>query len=248
MTEPSVGLIQAPSSRAVTETYHRDGFVHVGGLLTPQGLAAVRDRIAHYANERARTLPASDVVFEADGVSVRNLWRMDEHDPWFADLAASPLLSELVAPLVRGEPTVMNVETFSKPARVGSAVPAHQDNAYFCRTPPDVLTLWIAVDAVTPANGPVSFWPGSHGRGMLRHVPSGVAGNSMGLAEPPDPDAAHTLTLAAGDACLHHCQTVHASGPNRSEHNRLALLIVFRAAHAEVDPALRDRYTHAQKR
>ena len=51
--------------------------------------------------------------------------------------------------MVHGEPVSMGVETFNKPAKVGSGVPPHQDNAYFCLTPPDALTIWIALDAAT---------------------------------------------------------------------------------------------------
>jgi phytanoyl-CoA hydroxylase len=57
---------------------------------------------------------------------------------------------------------LVGVETFNKPARIGSGVPYHQDNAYFCQSPPDMLTVWIAIDAVTEANGPVFFVKGSH--------------------------------------------------------------------------------------
>jgi ectoine hydroxylase-related dioxygenase (phytanoyl-CoA dioxygenase family) len=40
--------------------------------------------------------------------------------------------------------------------KVGSGVPYHQDIAYFCQPPPDMLTVWIAIDAVTEANGTVA--------------------------------------------------------------------------------------------
>ena len=89
----------------------------------------------------------------------------------------------MIAPLVHGEPLLCAVETFNKPARVGSGVPYHQDNAYFCQTPPDMLTVLIAIDAVTEANGPVYFVKGSHQGGMLPTMPSGVRGNSIGMAE-----------------------------------------------------------------
>src|SRR6185312_15180475 len=111
--------------------------------------------------------------------------------------------------LVHGEPVLLGVETFSKPARVGSGVPPHQDNAYFCQAPPDVLTIWIAMDAATEANGPVFYLKGSHRGGTLPHRPSGVAGNSMGLVTLPPHEKADVLcgTLEAGDALIHHCQT-----------------------------------------
>jgi phytanoyl-CoA hydroxylase len=80
---------------------------------------------------------------------------MERHDPFFAALAARPEILRLVGRLVHGDPILLGVETFNKPVKVGSSVPAHQDNAYFCQSPPDVLTVWISIDAATEATGPI---------------------------------------------------------------------------------------------
>ena len=68
--------------------------------------------------------------------------RLEQHDPWFLEFAKQPRLLELVGPLVNGAPELVGAETFNKPALVGSAVPPHQDNAYFCQSPADVLTVY----------------------------------------------------------------------------------------------------------
>ena len=81
-------------------------------------------------------------------------------------------LVDLVAPLVNGPLAVMAVESFNKPARVGSPVPPHQDNAYFCQEPADVLTVWIALDPATQENGAVEYFLGSHHE-LWPHKPSG---------------------------------------------------------------------------
>jgi ectoine hydroxylase-related dioxygenase (phytanoyl-CoA dioxygenase family) len=139
------------------------------------------------------------------------------------------------------------VETFNKPARIGSGVPPHQDNAYFCRTPPDMLTVWIAIDAVTKANGPVTYVKGSHRLGPLATKPSGVRGNSIGIAEMPEVKEEDLLVglLDPGDATIHHCDTIHYSDPNTTDHPRLGFLLVFRGAHTGVDPALKEVYSAA---
>jgi ectoine hydroxylase-related dioxygenase (phytanoyl-CoA dioxygenase family) len=130
---------------------------------------------------------------------------------------------------------------------VGSGVPYHQDNAYFCRTPPDMLTVWIAIDAVTEANGPVFFVKGSHLGGVLPTKPSGVRGNSIGMAEPsPIPLADQFCGLLnPGDATIHHCNTIHHSAPNTTDHSRLGLLFVFRGEHSQTDPNLKAVYAVA---
>ena len=226
----------------LTQLYRSDGVVRVPKLFDAAQMARIRAQLERYGHQIAPTLPETDVVWEADGNAVRNLWRMEQHDPFFEKLAADPQVLALVRELVGGEPVLMGVETFNKPARVGSGVPAHQDNAYFCRRPPDVLTVWVAVEPVTAENGPVFYVRGSHRRGALPHKPSGVKGNSMVLDAPFDPGDAFAGTVDSGDALIHHCQTIHYSAPNTTDQSRCALLMVFRAPHAQLDPELQAQY------
>ena len=232
---------------AVVSDYERDGCTRVRGFLDASLLPVVRAHLERYMREIAPRVPVADRVFEADGVTVRNLWRMEQHDPFFADLAGRKEILELVAQLVHGEPVLMGVETFNKPARVGSGVPPHQDNAYFCQSPPDVLTIWIAMDAATEANGPIFYIRGSQ-TAVHPHRPSGVAGNSMGLAKMPAHDEADIFrgTLEPGDALIHHCQTIHWSAPNKTDHPRCGLLMVYRGGHTQFDQALKDSYDAAR--
>ena len=227
--------------------YERDGCIRVRDFFDPASLDEVRRNVRRYIRDIAPTVPTGDRVFEADGTTVRNLWRMEQHDPYFAELARQPEIVALVSMLVHGEPVLMGIETFNKPARVGSGVPPHQDNAYFCQTPPDVLTIWIAMDAANEANGPILYVKGSH-RAMQAHRPSGVVGNSMGLAKMPphtDTDVFRGL-LEPGDALIHHCQTIHWSAPNKTDRPRCGLLMVFRGAHTQSDPALKAAYDAAR--
>jgi ectoine hydroxylase-related dioxygenase (phytanoyl-CoA dioxygenase family) len=227
--------------------YDRDGFVKMDGLVSAADLDEINRELDRYIREVAPTLPANDIVWEKeplpDGTrGIRNLWRMADHSPFFHRFATSQRLMALAEAMFNGKtPTMVQVETFSKPARVGSAVPHHQDNAYFCLTPPDCYTLWIALDASTVENGCVWFARGSH-RAAISHGASGVTGNSMmaidglvGLDEVP-------AILAPGDATAHHCMTIHRSEPNRSEHPRRGLVIVYKASDCRLDPEAEARY------
>jgi ectoine hydroxylase-related dioxygenase (phytanoyl-CoA dioxygenase family) len=110
------------------------------------------------------------------------------------------------------------------------------------------LTVWIAIDAATWENGPIYYLKGSHTSGVHPHRPSGIAGNSMGLAKMPphERDEEFCGTLEPGDALIHHCQTIHWSAPNKTDHPRCGLLIVYRGAHTQDDPALRAAYDEAR--
>lgn len=236
-----------PEIPSLLHDYQRDGVIALRGLFDAAQIAALRAEIERYMAEDLASKPADARTLEPDGQTVRNLWRLERHHPALLPMLEKPELLQLVAALVQGEPLLVGVETFNKAARVGSAVPAHQDNAYFCQSPPDMLTIWIALDAVTPANGPVCYVRGSHLGGMLPTKPSGVKGNSIGLAQPPTLPLEDQFCglLEPGDALIHHCQTIHHSAPNLSDFPRLGLLLVYRGHHTQNDPALQAAYRAA---
>ena len=227
--------------------YERDGVVRIPRFLSADEVAAVRAELDRYIRDDLASRPVDARTFEKDEKTVRNLWRLEKYNPWFLQLGERADIRAFIAPLVHGEPVLVGVETFNKPARIGSGVPYHQDNAYFCQTPPDMLTVWIAIDAVTEANGPVYLVKGSHKAGMLPTKPSGVRGNSIGMAEPSPVPLREQFCglLEPGDATIHQCETIHHSAPNTTEFSRLGLLLVYRGSHTQTDPKLKEAYATA---
>ena len=233
--------VDATSIPELERRYSADGFLKLPALLTLDELGAIEAELDRYLREVTHTLPPTDIVWEKETLPdgsrrVRNLWRMEQYSDFFAQIGHQPELLQLAGALVHGDPIPTAVEMFAKPARVGSVVPHHQDNAYFNLTPPDCFTCWIALDASTEENGCVWYARGSHRAPVLPHKASGVAGNSMmadgvtaALDEVPG-------LLRPGDAMLHHCLTLHRSEPNRSERPRRGLLIVYKGAHTRTDP------------
>ena len=233
--------------RELLDAYQRDGVVRIREFFSTDTVAEISAELARYIRDDLSSKPKDARTLEADGKTIRNLWRLEQYNEYFKELGQRREMTELVAALVQGEPVLTGVETFSKPARIGSAVPYHQDNAYFCQTPPDMLTVWVAMDSVTVENGAVYFIKGSHKYGMLPSKPSGVTGNSIGLAATPATPKSEQFcaTLAAGDATIHHCEIVHHSNENLTEQSRLGLLFVYRGAHTQTDAALQATYTQA---
>ncbi|MCW3818919.1 phytanoyl-CoA dioxygenase family protein [Micromonospora sp. DR5-3] len=236
----------APEWRKLVDDYRRNGVVAVPRLVSPSDIADVRVALRRYIRDTVPHLPPGDLVREADGVSVRNLWRMEKYDDYFAALGNREDILHVVGALLGGKPVLCAVETFNKPARHGSGVPQHQDNAYFCQDPPDMCTVWIAIDAATEQNGPVQYARGTT-HTLLPHRASGIPGNSMVMSQLREYPAEQVTTaiLEPGDAMIHHCQTVHWSTPNHTDYNRCGLLLVYRASHTRTDPALRELYTQA---
>lgn len=245
-SRPDSAAIDASALETRVAGYRRDGVVRVPRLLSQNDVADVRDALARYIRHVVPHLPGGDLVREADGVAVRNLWRMEHYDDFFAALGNREDILRVVGALLGGDPVLCAVETFNKPARHGSGVPQHQDNAYFCQDPPDMCTVWVAIDPAIAENGPVQYARGTT-HTLLPHKASGIPGNSMVMSEIREfpPEQVATAILEPGDAMIHHCQTVHWSTPNHTDQPRCGLLLVYRAAHTKTDPALKEIYTKA---
>ncbi|NOY40739.1 MAG: phytanoyl-CoA dioxygenase family protein [Planctomycetes bacterium] len=231
----------------IAAEYCRDGVVRIREFFPPELVDEIRAELERYICDDLDSKPADARTLEADGKTIRNLWRLQLHNDYFRKLGQRPEILQLVGKLVEGEALLTGVETFNKPARIGSGVPYHQDNAYFCQSPPDMLTVWIAIDPVTVENGAVYFITGTHQQGMLPTKESGVTGNSIGMADLPETPKSEQFcaTLNPGDATIHHCNVVHHSDPNSTDQSRLGLLLVYRGTHTETDPQLMASYTEA---
>jgi hypothetical protein len=111
-----------------------------------------------------------------------------------------------------------------KPARIGAPLPWHQDEAYWDPAfDYAALGVWMPLDPATHESGCMSFIPGSHRRDVRKHRHVGDDPTVHALfTDDVDERAAVPLPLAPGGAILHHCRTLHSSGPNRSDYARRA--------------------------
>ena len=162
---------------------------------------------------------------------------MEEHDPYFAELYDNPDLVALARTFMQDEVVPQTSQWFTKPARVGSETPPHQDGFYFKLNPNEAVTLWLALDRVDEENGCIRFLPESNRQGMRPHQLSSVLGFSQGITDygAADFEAETPITLEAGDLTAHHSMTVHRADPNKSDRPRRALGFVYYASRAKKD-------------
>ena len=52
---------------------------------------------------------------------------------------------------------------------------------------------------------------------------------------PPGPWREDCGLIRHGDAMIHHCNTIHRSEPNRSDHDRPGLLFVYKSIRCNID-------------
>jgi phytanoyl-CoA hydroxylase len=224
----------------------RDGFVVVRGFLPAEGLEELRRNLDRYIREVVPTLPDSDAFYEDRGrpETLKQLQRMDR-DPFFAACCRDPRWVALAETLL-GEPAAADPpEWFDKPPGTNHVTPPHQDNYYFCLTPPNVLTIWLALDPVDAENGCLRYVAGSHLRGFRPHARSRILGFSQGITDytPEDFTRERAIPLQPGDAVAHHGMTIHRADANLSAtRHRRSFALVFKGASCRRDQAARDRY------
>ena len=166
---------QPDSSRKLC--YDRDGFLVVRQFLSPEELLELSAELARYIRDVVPTLPASAAFFDdpARPETLKQLQHMGGA-PFFDAYRSNAKWTHLATELI-GEPsTAQQPEWFNKPPGTNHPTPPHQDNFYFCLKPPNVATLWLALDPVDDENGCLRYVPGSHRKGIRAHHPTSVLG------------------------------------------------------------------------
>jgi ectoine hydroxylase-related dioxygenase (phytanoyl-CoA dioxygenase family) len=227
--------------------FHARGLLIIDEFWNPAKISEIERELHRYIAHLDPDRTDGHVVYEAGADrKIRNIFHLHQADEYFAALASAPELTRLARTIFEDEPVLMSVELFGKPARVGSEVPYHQDNAYFNLIPDHALTCWVALADSTEENGCVRYVESSHLFGNLPHQASRVRGNSMKLTEIP-PNAGREISgiVPRGGALIHHCNTIHRSEPNRSELDRPGLLFVFKSTRCSIDALRAEVYRAA---
>jgi hypothetical protein len=120
-----------------------------------------------------------------------------------------------------------------KRSREGGAYVLHQDAAYWSQVTPvyaKIATQMVLMDDATVENGCLQVAPGSHRTGLYeRKVIEGFGAFEMDESK-FDLDRMTPVEGKAGDVILFGSFLVHRSLPNRSDHDRRALLFSYQPA------------------
>lgn len=231
------------------EQFQSQGFVVVENFLGDE-FASLQQEVERYVREEAPQASSQDAFYSDPSrpETLRQLHRM-ERDPYFAACRQHSRWRRLAESLLQESVEAMGVEWFNKPPGCSQATPPHQDNFYFCLRPPQVLTLWLALDDIHEANGCLRYVRGSHRHGLLEHQPTGTLGFSQGIVDyEPWQAQEQAVCVRAGDLLVHHGNTIHRADANVSESPRRSLAIVFRASNVERDVDAFAQYQAALQR
>jgi len=213
------------------EDYHRDGYVFARALFSPEEIDSLRETAR---NDRALDEAAS-ARDDGQGNAVRlSLWN-HPGDGIYGMVPRCRRMVDSVEALLEDEVYHYHSKMILKDARTGGAWAWHQDYGYWYQNGllfPRLCSVMIAVDPATRENGCLEVLKGSHRMGRVNHILSGdQAGADLERVE----EAKKVLELVPcemepGDALFFHCNTLHSSGPNHSEHPRWSLICCYNAA------------------
>ena len=221
------------------DRFDRDGFVVVPQFLPLEEWAELNRNLDRYIAEIVPTLTDGTAYYDDPQrpETLRQLENMQQ-DPYFAAYKTNARWLALAEQLL-GEPVESDSpKWFNKPPGAEHPTPPHQDNYYFCLEPPNVITLWIALDAVDEENGCLRYVVGSHRHGVRPHATSEILGFSQGVSDfGPDDEAKEiSVRLQPGDLTAHHGEMIHRADPNHSTtRSRRAFAMVVRGRSCQLN-------------
>jgi phytanoyl-CoA hydroxylase len=220
------------------ERFRDQGYLAMGGLLTPDEVARCAAALDDLARQRLEGVGVQDEPFYQQGgegtealgleLRVRKLWKFAGIDPTLGAAVTAPRITAILDQLVGQGARLIQDMALMKPPFRGAEKPWHQDNAYFDWTPLDgVLGVWIALDPATVENGCMQIAPGSHRAGPAPHYhvrDCQLVDQASRLAQ------AEVVPLGPGGALFFSALLHHGTPPNRSPDRRRALQFHYAAA------------------
>ena len=199
--------------------FDRDGFVLVPKFVTGDDMAELTGYLDRYIREVVPTLPDSDAFYQ-DRSRPETLTQMQNtgRDSFFDAYRQNPHWIALAEALLNEPVDPQPPQWFNKPPGTLHPTPPHQDNYYAKMKPPNIISIWLALDPVDGDNGCLRYVAGSHHRGRRPHAVTSVLGFSQGITDygPEDESLEVAVNMEPGDVVAHHGEVIHRADPNRS--------------------------------
>ena len=219
-------------SEEQVSSFQEDGYIIVQGLFDAEEADILR--AAARADQSFKD-NAYDLKDGEGGKAQLVLWNSTGEDLWGA-IARSERIVNAMETLLGDEVYHYHSKMSIKQPRTGGAWSWHQDYGYWYQNGclwPDMGSAFIAVDPNTRANGCLQVLKGSHKLGRIEHGEYGdqTGANPERTAEAMKVMKTVYVELAPGDTLFFHCNLLHRSDQNTSEHPRWSLICCYNTKH-----------------
>lgn len=198
-------------TKAEIDSYHRDGWVLLRGLIAPPEATALREEVLE--------------IMRIIGLGSVKLRQTNQYlaGSGLDRLINSEDLRDVASQLLGGRAHVYLPFTAVK-STGGGRFHFHQDNQYTRFDGPG-LNTWFALERMDLTNGCLQVVSGSHRAGTLDAVESGDGDAHRKIAW--EPEDFLPLTMEPGDCAAFSRLTIHGSGVNSALEPRVAYAIQF---------------------
>lgn len=212
----------------VQELLNGEGAVLISGLFTPEQIADARAIIMEHSEQAAEKVTHFQGAAEAEGtISLqRRVWNLLAKGEVFSEMAAHPVLMQILRKFL-GSEFIMGSIAANRLLPGGPGQEPHVDYPYWDFHSPE--THPIGLNGTFPMNAQVSIIldPFTEESGATAYVP----GSQKELRYPRESDKfferCKRMLGEPGDTVLFYGVTWHCAMPNRSNHDRNAVLINY---------------------
>ncbi len=220
-----------------TEAFATDGFAPLGALLSATEVEAYRTIYDRFlSGEIDAGAKRSDLGAGAprrDGVT-ENITQIMWPSALYPELLDLPLHARglALARELAGDDLILDFDMLiDKGPHTEVPTPWHQDAAYWIELPDTrAVSIWVALDEATLANGCMWYVRGSHHTPIRPHWPAGTGGGALECTCSESEPGATPLPLAPGEAAAHAGGTLHYSRGNTTSGHRRAYILNYRPA------------------
>jgi ectoine hydroxylase-related dioxygenase (phytanoyl-CoA dioxygenase family) len=212
--------------------FRREGYLkYTEPVLEDAQFAALRDHFETKLQEH-----------EARGERPEAMDKPHFSDTKLFDWVLSDRVLDLVEPLLGPDFNLFSTHFICKPQGDGRRVPWHEDSAYWkgMLDPMEAVTVWLAIDPSTIANGCMSVVPRSHitqqaGFSDYHAVDGEKAVFPTEIVRPQQrAEYSIPIELDPNQASLHDARLIHGSPPNTSSIRRCGFTMRFVPSHVRL--------------
>ncbi len=212
--------------------YADQGFLLLDGLLTPEGVATLRDASMRvWREQKGETDPKGTWLQSA------LLPNVHHHDELIREFYFNgPLVdvaTELIGPNIKGATSQLTFKLRGNTQSFGW----HQDNGYGQLVPENAITTLTALEDNDRETGCLWLIPGSHQQGQIdvsdRLTAEAKASGADLTVQPADESGARPMPMKAGQTLIFHCHMLHKSeGNDAPDRDRRILFLRYADADA----------------
>jgi len=210
-------------SEQQVEEFRREGFLSYPGEVFPKRKF---DALKQHFEEKLLKLPEG---YRPEAMDVPHFTDLKLFEWLFADEVL-----DLVEPILGQDIALFSSHFICKPRGNGKRVPWHEDSFYWkgMLEPMEVVTVWLAIDPSTRANGCMKVIPRTlHGYSEYDPVDPNQNVFPTEIKKPQrDESKAVYLELQPNHASLHDGRLMHGSDPNTSELRRCGYTMRYMSA------------------